>query len=49
MTQQLDYETGEQLHEWQLPKAQSYVFEFDFAPTYLGGDQVLQVNSHARR
>ncbi|HEU5037016.1 MAG TPA: PQQ-binding-like beta-propeller repeat protein [Nocardioides sp.] len=44
---ELDYETGRQRHSWQLPQQQSYAFELDFAPTYLDGDQVLQVNSHA--
>jgi hypothetical protein len=44
---ELDYETGEQRHAWQLPQQQSYTFEFDFAPTFLDGDQVLQVNGNA--
>jgi hypothetical protein len=46
---ELDYETGKQLNEWQLPQAQSYAFEFDFAPTFIDGDQVLQVNRSAYR
>lgn len=44
---ELDYETGKQRHAWQLPEQQSYAYELDFAPTYLDGDQVLQVNGHA--
>ena len=44
---ELDYDTGRQLHAWQLPQRHSYAFEFDFAPTYLDGDQVLQVNGDA--
>jgi hypothetical protein len=44
---ELDYETGEQRHAWQLPQRQSYAYEFDFAPTFLDGDQVLQVNGSA--
>lgn len=43
---ELDLETGRSLRTWQLPERSSYAYEFDFAPTFVDGDRVLQVNGN---
>lgn len=44
---ELDYATGWQLSTWRLPQARTHANEFDFAPTFVDGGQVLQVNGNA--